>query len=94
MGVLEERANLPGKIAIVVGGAQRIGAKVCLDLARSGVHVAFCDNDESALASTERGVGPIRPSRLRKIADALDSKSLVHFFDPASTQSSITSTFW
>jgi NAD(P)-dependent dehydrogenase (short-subunit alcohol dehydrogenase family) len=40
MGILDDRARLNGKTAIVVGGGGGIGAAVSRDLADAGVNVA------------------------------------------------------
>ena len=43
VGTIEQRANLKGKVAAIVGGASGIGAAVTLALATVGVDIAFCD---------------------------------------------------
>jgi len=43
MSYLDERANLDGKVAVVVGGAFGVGAAVTMALARAGIDIAFCD---------------------------------------------------
>ena len=55
MGYLEERANLDGKVAAIVGGGQGIGAAVTTALAAAGVDVALCDIDGDAVERTRRG---------------------------------------
>ena len=49
MGYLEQRANLAGKVAAILGGAKGVGAAVTRTLAAAGVDVAFCDIDAEAL---------------------------------------------
>src|SRR5438477_9359942 len=52
VGYLEERANLTGKVAAIVGGAKGVGAAATKALAAAGVDVAFCDVDADALERT------------------------------------------
>jgi 3-oxoacyl-[acyl-carrier protein] reductase len=80
MGVLEERANLAGKVAIVVGGAQRSGRMIALDLARSGAHVAVCDNDEPSLGELDGALAEHGTRVLTRVTDALDPDDLEAFF--------------
>lgn len=56
MGLLDERANLAGKVAVIVGGAAGIGAAVTTALAGAGVDVAFCDIKAEALETTRAAV--------------------------------------
>lgn len=50
MGLLEAHAGLSGKVAAVVGGAGGfMGRGVTLALAKAGVHIAACDNDDEAV---------------------------------------------
>ena len=80
MGHLEERANLAGKVAAVIGGAKGIGGAVTTALAASGVDVAICDLDGEALERTAAEVA----ARGRRVtaheADALDPAALDGFF--------------
>lgn len=58
MGLLEAHASLAGKVAVVVGGAGGyMGRGVTLALARAGVHVAACDNDDEAVRDRAGGRG-------------------------------------
>ena len=40
-GFLDARANLPGKVAAIIGGGGGIGAGLSLALARAGVDLAI-----------------------------------------------------
>ena len=80
-GFLDQRANLAGKVAAVIGGGGGIGAGISLALADAGVDLAICDIDEAALSETERAI----ESRGRKVtamtADATDEIGLDAFYD-------------
>jgi len=80
-GYLDERANLAGKVAAVVGGGGGIGAGVSLALASAGVDVAICDIDTEAMNET---VAAIR-SKGRKVTamtvDATEEAALDRFYD-------------
>jgi NAD(P)-dependent dehydrogenase (short-subunit alcohol dehydrogenase family) len=61
MGILEERAGLAGKLAVVAGGGGGLGRAIALDLAGAGVELVLADIDGDALAATtaearDRGV--------------------------------------
>jgi len=87
MSLIEQRANLNGKVAAVIGGASGIGAAVTLTLAGAGVDIAFCDINSAALAGTQAAVeamGRRRP--LAVIADATNSQQLSAFYAALSAQ--------
>jgi NAD(P)-dependent dehydrogenase (short-subunit alcohol dehydrogenase family) len=44
--------NLPGKIAVVTGGASGIGKAICRALLDEGVTVVIADVEEGAIAGT------------------------------------------
>lgn len=80
MGHLEQRANLEGKVAAVIGGAQGIGGAVTTALAASGVDVAVCDIDGEALERTATEVARLGRRVTAHEADALDPAALDGFF--------------
>lgn len=80
MTPLAERANLEGKIAAVVGGAQRLGRTISLDLACSGVHLAICDNDQAALEATENTIKEIGVRIVTHAADVMDEGAISGFY--------------
>ena len=53
MGFWEDRANLTGKVAVVVGGGGGLGRACALDLGRAGCRLALCDRNEQWLSETE-----------------------------------------
>ncbi len=56
MGFWEERMNLDGKVAVVIGGGEGIGAAITMGLAGAGLDVAVCDREGPALEATGRSV--------------------------------------
>lgn len=80
MGYVEQRANLDGKVAAVVGGAKGIGGAVTTALAAAGVDVGFCDIDADAVARTARAVERHGRRVTARVADALDADQLDDFF--------------
>lgn len=80
MSYVEERINLPGKTAMVVGGGGGIGAAVTEALARAGAAVAFCDVDTAAVAATNERLGDVGPRIMGRVADALVERELEEFF--------------
>jgi NAD(P)-dependent dehydrogenase (short-subunit alcohol dehydrogenase family) len=81
MSLIEQRANLNGKVAAVIGGASGIGAAVTLTLAGAGVDVAFCDINSAALAGTQAAVEAMGRGRpLAVLADATNSQQLSAFY--------------
>jgi len=80
MSLIEQRANLNGKVAVIVGGGSGIGAAVTLTLAGAGVDVAFCDISTAAIACTGRTVEGLGRRVLAMTADATDSQQLTDFY--------------
>ena len=86
MSYVDDRMNLPGKTAIVVGGGGGIGAAVTEALARAGAGVAFCDVDAAAVAETSRRLAGLGPKILGRVADALVDDELAGFFGAFDTE--------
>jgi len=80
VGLLDERADLSGKLAIVLGGAGGMGRAITCDLARSGVNVALCDVDERALADTTKELARDGTCLMSSVVDVLNSDALSQFF--------------
>ena len=81
MGYLEERANLAGKVAAVVGGAAGVGAAATMALAKAGVDIAFCDINADAVPETRSAVEALGRRVTGHITDAWDLEQLGSFFD-------------
>jgi 3-oxoacyl-[acyl-carrier protein] reductase len=79
-GVFDERANLQGKVAIVIGGATGLGGAVSTDLARAGADVALCDIKAEALEATSQAIASDGRLRLSEVLDARDPEALARFF--------------
>ncbi|KEQ53208.1 SDR family NAD(P)-dependent oxidoreductase [Sphingobium chlorophenolicum] len=80
-GFLDERANLAGKVAAVVGGGGGIGAGISLALANAGVELAICDIDMAALAETEAAIASTGGKVVAMTADATEEGALDAFYD-------------
>ena len=81
MGYLEDRANLSGKVAAVVGGASGVGAAVTLALAHAGVDIAFCDINRDAVESTRAEVDQLGRRVTGRVTDALEPEQLAAFYE-------------
>jgi NAD(P)-dependent dehydrogenase (short-subunit alcohol dehydrogenase family) len=69
MSLTPESVLLTGRVAVVTGAAQGIGAAIAVTFARFGADVAICDRDRTGLAGTAQQV---EASGRRAIAEALD----------------------
>jgi NAD(P)-dependent dehydrogenase (short-subunit alcohol dehydrogenase family) len=82
MGLLEAHAGLAGKVAVVVGGAGGfMGRGVTVALARAGVRIAACDNDDEAVSAIVPEVEALGSRILSVRADVAYPKSLDAFYD-------------
>ncbi len=86
MSLIEQRANLNGKVAAIVGGGGGIGAAVTLTLAGSGVDVAFCDIDSDALDRTRLAAESQGCRAFAMAADATNSQQLAAFYEAVSAR--------
>lgn len=80
MSLLDDRAQLRGKVAMIIGGGGGIGRAVAIDLARAGVRVAICDVDAGALATAEGEVRAEGELLLSQVTDACDPAAVERFF--------------
>ena len=82
MSLLDAHAGLAGKVAVVVGGAGGfIGRGVTLALAKAGVAIATCDNDDEGLSTIGPEVEALGSRILSVRADVTDSEALDAFYD-------------
>lgn len=80
MSLLDDRAQLQGKTAIVIGGGGGIGRAVSVDLARAGVRVAICDIDGEAMAETVNMIRAEGTLLLSEVMDARDPAAIERLF--------------
>jgi 3-oxoacyl-[acyl-carrier protein] reductase len=83
LGLLEDRANLSGKVALVAGGASGLGGAIARDLATAGVDLALCDRDQPALERTVAHVVGAGRQVVQGTLDVRDPEALAAFFDQA-----------
>jgi NAD(P)-dependent dehydrogenase (short-subunit alcohol dehydrogenase family) len=83
MGLLDDRGNLAGRKAIVIGGADGIGRAVTLALAGAQIDIAFCDINAGAVQSTSADVAAMGRRVLGETADAIVSEQLQRFYAAA-----------
>jgi NAD(P)-dependent dehydrogenase (short-subunit alcohol dehydrogenase family) len=82
MGLLDERAGLPGKVAVVVGGAAgHLGRAITLGLAAAGVTIVCCDNDPDGISEIVPEVEALGGTITAIAADVTDVASLDAFYD-------------
>ncbi len=87
MSLLEAHAGLAGKVAVVVGGAGGfIGRGVTLALAKAGVTIATCDNDDEAVRTIVPEVEASGSRILSIRADVTDPDALDAFYDRVEAQ--------
>jgi NAD(P)-dependent dehydrogenase (short-subunit alcohol dehydrogenase family) len=80
MGMLEQRAGLEGKTAVVLGGGGGIGAAVTLALAGAGVDLAICDIDATAMATTVDAVKALGRHCIAQHLDVTAAGALPGFY--------------
>jgi NAD(P)-dependent dehydrogenase (short-subunit alcohol dehydrogenase family) len=80
-GFLDRRANLPGRVAAVIGGGGGIGAAISMALAEAGVDLALCDIEADALCATAEQARSFGRTVTAEALDATDAASLDRFYD-------------
>lgn len=75
MGIFDDRANLVGKVAVILGGAGGVGRGITVALARAGVDVAFCDVDEPGIARTLADLAGLSRKTMAEKVDVRDLKA-------------------
>ncbi|HEY3669664.1 MAG TPA: SDR family oxidoreductase [Acidimicrobiia bacterium] len=76
MGLLESRARLDGKVALIAGGGGGLGAAIALDFAEAGMELALCDRDEGLLDRTSRAVTDAGSVPLVMVADVREPENM------------------
>lgn len=82
--MLDQRAALAGRNAVIVGGGLGIGRAVTLALAEAGVNVAVCDRDGDALSATVDEARAMGRTVHAVQADVMDAAALGTFLQSAS----------
>jgi 3-oxoacyl-[acyl-carrier protein] reductase len=82
MSYLDDRADLAGRVAVVVGGGGGggIGRACALDLAGAGMHLSLCDKDRQALDEVAALVSAAGGEVMTAELDARDADALSAFF--------------
>jgi 3-oxoacyl-[acyl-carrier protein] reductase len=80
MSYLDERADLGGRVAIVVGGGGGLGRACAVDLGGAGMRLALCDKDADALAATAAGISDAGGEVMAGELDAREPEELAAFF--------------
>jgi 3-oxoacyl-[acyl-carrier protein] reductase len=80
MGILDERANWQGKVALILGGADGMGRAITVALATAGVDVAFCDINADAIKATLELLKPLDRKVLCAAVDVRDRAALDAFW--------------
>jgi NAD(P)-dependent dehydrogenase (short-subunit alcohol dehydrogenase family) len=83
MSYLNERADLAGRVAVVVGGGGGIGRACAVDLSRAGMHLALCDRDAAALDEVAALLADTGGEVMTGELDARNADALSAFFDRA-----------
>jgi NAD(P)-dependent dehydrogenase (short-subunit alcohol dehydrogenase family) len=86
MGLLEAHASLAGKVAVVIGGAYGVGRAVTLALAKAGIDIATCDNDDEALRTIGPDVKALGRKAFTMHVDVCNEDELERFYDQFETQ--------
>jgi NAD(P)-dependent dehydrogenase (short-subunit alcohol dehydrogenase family) len=77
---LDERADLDGRVAVVVGGGGGLGRACATDLGGSGMRLALCDKDAVALTETATNISDADGEVMTGVLDARDPEALGAFF--------------
>ncbi|HEX4219720.1 MAG TPA: SDR family oxidoreductase [Acidimicrobiales bacterium] len=80
MSFLDERADLDGRVAMVVGGGGGLGQACATDLGGAGMRLALCDKDPGALKSTASAIADAGAEVVTRELDARDPEALAAFF--------------
>jgi 3-oxoacyl-[acyl-carrier protein] reductase len=77
---LDERADLDGRVAMVIGGGGGLGQACATDLGGAGMRLALCDKDPGALKSTASAIADAGAEVMTGELDARDPEALAAFF--------------
>jgi NAD(P)-dependent dehydrogenase (short-subunit alcohol dehydrogenase family) len=80
LSYLDERAELTGRVAVIVGGGGGLGRACAIDLAGAGMRLALCDRDGASLEETATLIADAGAEVLTAELDARDQDALTAFF--------------
>lgn len=81
MNIVQQRTNLVGKTAVVLGGADGMGHGISVALANAGVNIAFCDINVEAIERTAAILEPLSSRVLAEHVDVCDEAALDAFWE-------------
>ncbi len=80
MSYLDDRADLKGRVAVIVGGGGGLGRACATDLAGAGMRLALCDRDSASLDETVALITEADGEVMSGELDARDTDALTAFF--------------
>jgi NAD(P)-dependent dehydrogenase (short-subunit alcohol dehydrogenase family) len=80
---LDDRADLAGRVAVIVGGGGGLGRACAIDLGGAGMRLALCDRDGASLLETAKLVEDAGGEVITGELDARDPDALTAFFAEA-----------
>ncbi len=80
MSYLDDRADLKGRVAVIVGGGGGLGRACAIDLSGAGMRVAICDRDSAALGEASALIAEAGGEVMTGELDARDADALTAFF--------------
>jgi 3-oxoacyl-[acyl-carrier protein] reductase len=80
MSYLDDRADLGGRVAVIVGGGGGLGRACAVDLAGAGMRVALCDRNVEGLSETAAAIAQAGGEVITGELDARDSEAITAFF--------------
>src|ERR1700730_858387 len=80
MGYLDDRLNLAGKVAVVMGGAGGLGRASALELGRAGMRLCIADRNETLLAEATTQLEAEGADVLGSVLDVRDPEALAAFY--------------
>ena len=80
MSYLDDRADLKGRVAVIVGGGGGLGRACATDLAGAGMRLALCDRDGASLDETVALITEAGGEVMSGELDARDTDTLTAFF--------------
>ncbi len=80
MSYLDDRADVKGRVAVIVGGGGGLGRACAIDLAGAGMRLALCDRDGASLGETVGRIADTGGEVISGEFDARDTDALTAFF--------------